>query len=62
LKRRKVEVDIDTMETEQIVGIYRILEKERTITEVALWSCFFDYKSKDSVDNLCSGVKNARIR
>jgi len=31
------------MEPEQIVGIYRILEKEDTIESVALWSCFFNY-------------------
>lgn len=42
----KVACDVDTMETEQIVGIYRILEKEKTIESVALWSCFFDYKGK----------------
>ncbi|CDW75504.1 UNKNOWN [Stylonychia lemnae] len=43
LKRHKIAVDIDTMEPEQIVGIYKILEKEQSIESSALWSCFFNY-------------------
>eukprot|EP00347_Sterkiella_histriomuscorum_P018447 403345477 len=43
LKKQKIAVDIDTMEPEQIVGIYRVLEKEKVIESVALWSCFFNY-------------------
>jgi hypothetical protein len=35
------------METEQIVGIYKILEREKIIESVALWSCFFNYNGKD---------------
>lgn len=41
-------VDVDTMETEEIVGLYKILEREPDITEVCLWSCFFSYPSKSS--------------
>ena len=46
LKQGKVYVDLDTMEVEQLVGIYKFLERYRQVKSVALWSCFFNYNGE----------------
>lgn len=46
LKRAEVAVDLDSMEEDQIIAVYKVLEKSNSLKGVALWSCFFNFRGK----------------